>query len=65
MPRPLDSYESSSDDDDALRVDAAFAKAYSAREQKRLDARRAAGGDAQFSCKMGDTSDCQNGDCRR
>ena len=46
MPRPLDnSYESSSDDDDALRVDAAFAKAYSAREQKRLDARRAAGGD--------------------
>ena len=37
MPRPLDnSYESSSDDDDALRVDAAFAKAYSAREQLSL-----------------------------
>ena len=46
MPRPLDeSYESNSDDDGALRVDAAFAKAYSAREQQRLDARRAAGGD--------------------
>ena len=64
MPRPLDnSYESSSDDDDdALRVDAAFAKAYSAREQKRLDARRAAGGDGVLDAGVASSSDSESSD---
>ena len=63
MPRPLDnSYESSSDDDDALRVDAAFAKAYSAREQKRLDARRAAGGDGVLDAGGASSSDSESSD---
>ena len=63
MPRPLDnSYESSSDDDDALRVDAAFAKAYSAREQKRLDARRAAGGDGVLDAGGASSSDSESRD---
>ena len=63
MPRPLDnSYESSSDDDGALRVDAAFAKAYSAREQKRLDARRAAGGDGVLDAGVASSSDSESSD---
>ena len=63
MPRPLDeSYENSSDDDDALRVDAAFAKAYSAREQKRLDARRAAGGDGVLDAGVASSSDSESSD---
>ena len=63
MPRPLDnSYESSSDDDGALRVDAAFAKAYSAREQKRLDARRAAGGDGVLDAGGASSSDSESSD---
>ena len=64
MPRPLDnSYESSSDDDDdALRVDATFAKAYSAREQKRLDARRAAGGDGVLEAGGASSSDSESSD---
>ena len=64
MPRPLDeSYESSSDDDDdALRVDAAFAKAYSAREQKRLDARRAASGDGVLDAGGASSSDSESSD---
>ena len=66
MPLLLD--ESSDDDSDdagdaTLRVDAAFAKQYSKREQKRLDSRRAAGGgDGAPDSDSDSDSDSENSD---